>query len=175
MEKFIHLIQQDSSMNLLDFFIILIVCISGVISLSRGFIKDSVSLLSWILAFFITSKFYLALADFLQKWIAEPVIRQATAICILFLSILIVGAFLNFVLTSLVAKTKLSGTDKALGLVFGIIRGIIIICALVLFANLFTTLPIRFSMWNSSVLIEHFSELSFWFFESLEHYIRQSF
>ena len=57
-------------------------------------------------------------------------VRNGTAIAILFVLTLIVGAIVNYVISQLVDKTGLSGTDRVLGAAFGLVRGALIVAAL---------------------------------------------
>ena len=79
---------------------------------------------------------------------------------ILFLITLIVGAIVNFIVSQLVEKTGLSGTDKALGVVFGAARGLLIVTMVVLLASL-TPMP-EADWWQGSALLGFFEQLAGW-------------
>ncbi len=147
-------------MNWVDLIIIAIIVISALISLVRGFVKESISLASWVVAGFIALRYFTALADLLEPYIESPTIRNGTGFAILFVCSLIVGAVINFMASQLVSKTGLSGTDKSLGVVFGAARGIIIVIMLVLLAGL-TPMPSE-SWWNESTMVEYFASMASW-------------
>jgi membrane protein required for colicin V production len=147
-------------MSWVDLIIIVIIVISALISLVRGFVKESISLASWIVAGFIALRYFTALADVLEPYIESPTIRSGTGFAILFVCGLIVGAIINFMASQLVSKTGLSGTDKSLGVVFGAARGIIIVIMLVLLAGL-TPMPSE-SWWKDSTMIEYFASMASW-------------
>ncbi len=147
-------------MNWVDLIIIAIIVISALISLVRGFVKESISLASWVVAGFIALRYFTALADLLEPYIESPTIRSGTGFAILFVCSLIVGAVINFMASQLVSKTGLSGTDKSLGVVFGAARGIIIVIMLVLLAGL-TPMPSE-SWWIESTMVEYFSSMASW-------------
>lgn len=149
-----------------DFAILALIGLSALISLVRGFVKEAMSLAVWIAAFFIASHFYLDLAVYLGG-IQDEMVRNASAIAILFVVTLIVGALINYVLGQLVIKTGLSGTDRILGLVFGVLRGVLIVSALLFFADSFTAINNE-AWWQASVLIPHFEIYIQWFFSYLE-------
>jgi membrane protein required for colicin V production len=106
----------------IDYAILAIIGISTLVSLVRGFTKEAVSLVIWIGAFFIASTFYANLANLLTN-ISDQFLRNAAAISILFITTLVLGALLNYLIGQLVNKTGLSGTDRVLGLVFGRFEG----------------------------------------------------
>jgi membrane protein required for colicin V production len=147
-------------MNWVDLIIIVIIVISALISLVRGFVKESISLASWVVAGFIALRYFTALADLLEPYIESPTIRSGTGFAILFVCSLIVGAVINFMASQLVSKTGLSGTDKSLGVVFGAARGIIIVIMLVLLAGL-TPMPSE-SWWKESTMVEYFASMAGW-------------
>ncbi len=150
----------------IDYAILAIIVISALISLTRGFIKEAVSLAVWISGFFIASRFYTDLAIHLTG-IEKDLIRNGAAIAILFVVTLILGALINHLLSEIVHYTGLSGTDKMLGMVFGALRGVLIVAATLLFLDTLT--PSSDALWwKTSILIPEFSFIVEWFFELLK-------
>lgn len=114
----------------LDIAILLIILLSTVISIVRGFAKDAISLAAWILAFVIAislaDKFAIILPDSME----DPRLRSGVSIAVLFLATLIMGMVANFLLTGFINMVKMQNIDRGLGALFGFIRGIVIICLL---------------------------------------------
>ncbi len=147
-------------MSWLDLVIIGIILVSTLISLVRGFIKESISLASWILAGFIAFRYFAPLSEILSTYIESPTLRTGSAFSILFVSTLIIGAIINFMASQMVSKTGLSGTDKTLGMVFGAARGVLIVTMVVLLAGL-TPMPSE-PWWQESTMVEYFTKLAGW-------------
>lgn len=147
-------------MSWLDLVIIGIILVSTLISLVRGFVKESISLVSWILAGFIAFRYFSALSELLLPYLESPTLRTGIAFSVLFVCTLIVGAIVNFMASQMVSKTGLSGTDKTLGMVFGAARGILIVTLIVLLAGL-TPMPEEV-WWQEAMLIEYFTTMANW-------------
>lgn len=143
-----------------DFIIIGVIAISALISLFRGFMREAFSLVVWIAAFWLAWMFFRELSQYLIQWISLPSARLGVSFAIIMVAVLIVGGIVNFLLGKLVEHTGLSGTDRLLGIFFGIARGAIIVSIMILLAGL-TPLP-QDPWWNESMLITYFQELSLW-------------
>ena len=143
-----------------DYLIIAIIFLSAIISIVRGFIKEVLSLVSWGIALWVAIVFHPHAATLLVDYISTPSIRLFSAFLGLFIVTLILGALVNHLLSQLVDKTGLTGTDRALGVIFGLIRGVAIVTLLVLLAGA-TPMP-EDIWWQNSLLLEHFEKLSVW-------------
>ena len=153
-------------MSWVDLIIIVIIVISALISLVRGFVKESISLASWLFAGFIAFIYFTPLADLLEPYIESPTIRTGSSFAILFVSSLIVGAIINFMVSQLVSKTGLTGTDKSLGVVFGTARGVLIVVIVLALLTELTPMPSE-TWWQESTMIEYFAGMASWIKEVL--------
>lgn len=138
-------------MNWLDFVFLAVIAVSALISVIRGFVREVISIVVWVGAFWIGVRFAAELAGYLQPFIASPTLRLGSAFAILFILTLLIGALINFLATTLVGRTGLTGTDRALGMVFGALRGVLIVAILILLAGL-TAVP-REGWWKGSLLV----------------------
>lgn len=154
----------------IDYLILGIVALSALISLVRGFVKEAFSLCTWFCAFFVSRYYYQDIAAYLENFdmfssaFTEQIVKNGVAIALLFVATLILGALLNYILGQLVTKTGLSGTDRLLGVCFGIARGVLIVCVILLFLQMFTGFP-KTEWWQQSSLITELKPLIQWFFE----------
>lgn len=147
-------------MSILDYAIIAIVIVSTLISLVRGFVKEVISLFTWVAAFAIALTFSSMASGLVPQAVDIPSARVAIAFLVLFVLVLILGGIINWAVSLLVNKTGLSGTDRSVGMVFGLARGIFIVAILILLGSL-TAAP-QSTWWHSSVLLPHFSVVAEW-------------
>ena len=89
------------SLNWVDAIILGIVVISALMSLSRGFVKEALSLVTWVIAAIVAWMFGGSLAHHLSPYIDTPSIRVIAACAVLFVTTLIVGGLVNFILGQL--------------------------------------------------------------------------
>ncbi len=144
-----------------DWAIIAVLGLSALISVVRGFVKEIVSLLIWLAAAVIASIFHDQLASLMSDLIDTPSLRMLAAWIVLFVAVLLVGSILNYLLGKLVKATGLSGTDRLLGLVFGAIRGLIIV--MVILIILPKILPVMEDQWwLESTIIPYFMQYEDW-------------
>jgi membrane protein required for colicin V production len=141
-----------------DLVIIAIILISAIVSLFRGFIREALSLAVWILAFVFAFILSDDLAVYIPAAIETASLRQALAFGGIFLLVLIVGSLVNFLVAKLVDQTGLGATDRIIGMVFGLLRGALVVLLVVLLAAL-TPIP-QDEWWQSSRLIGYFEQLA---------------
>jgi len=143
-----------------DWAIVAVIVISSLISLKRGFVKEALSLLTWIIAGVVAWMFGGALSHHLAEFISTPSAQVIAACAILFVATLLVGALVNFLIGELVRVTGLSGTDRFLGMVFGAARGGLLIVVLV---GLLSLAPVQEDLWwRESALVPHFLLVADW-------------
>ena len=143
-----------------DWAIIAIIAISSLISLKRGFVKEALSLVTWIIAGVVAWMFGGALSQHLTEFIEMPSARVIAGSAILFVATLLVGALVNFLISELVRVTGLSGTDRFLGMVFGGARGALLVVVL---TGLLSLAPVQQDpWWQQSSLLPHFLMVADW-------------
>lgn len=147
-------------MNWFDFTILAILLLSVVVSLFRGLIREVMSLVIWVAAFWLAWHYVDVGAEWLQAYVELPSARHLIAFVALFLAALIVGGLINFLLGKIIAGTGLTGTDRFLGMFFGLLRGAVAVTFMVLFLQ--ATPLSKDPWWQQSTLQPHFSKMADW-------------
>ena len=143
-----------------DWAILAIVAISSLISLKRGFVKEALSLLTWIIAGAVAWMFGGAASQYLESYIQTPSARVIAGCAIIFVATLLVGAMINFLIGELIRVTGLSGTDRFLGMAFGAARGALLVVVAV---GLLSLGPVQQdSWWQESRLLPQFLLVADW-------------
>jgi len=141
-------------MTVVDVVVIFVIFLSALFSLVRGFVKEAISLATWIIAIWLAATFAPKLAAALPNSIESEAVRQAVGFGVLFVLTLVVGTIVNTLVNQVVKKTGLSGADRIFGIAFGVLRGALIIIVFVVIGGM-TPLPDA-EWWQSSILLQWF-------------------
>ncbi len=141
-------------MTVVDVVVIFVIFLSALFSLIRGFVKEAISLATWIIAIWLAATFAAKLAAVLPNSIESEAVRQAVGFGVLFVLTLVVGAIVNTLINQVVKKTGLSGADRIFGVAFGVLRGGLIIVVFVVIGGM-TPLPDT-DWWQTSTLLQWF-------------------
>ncbi len=118
-------------MVFIDYILLAILVISIGISVFRGFVKEAISLASWAMAIWCAWAFGGAVAGALEGSIDSVLTRLWVARVLLLVGILIAGGLLERLMVFLLKKSGLTGTDRAIGMLFGCARGVLLVGVLV--------------------------------------------
>ena len=146
-------------MNWIDLVIIALITISGLISLFRGFVRESFSLATWIVGVWLGIRHAADGAEMLPAgW--DATLRLGIGFAVIFIAVLIIGGILGMLANRLVRGSGLTGTDRSLGVIFGLLRGVLLVAVLV-FGAMLTLMPEE-PWWQQSLLIPEFERLVDW-------------
>ena len=114
-------------LNEADWFILVVLTASGLISLARGFTKEFLSLFLWIFAFIAAVSIEFIATPKINEFIGNEEISKILSYVVVFMvSIILGGIFIKFI-SSLIKWSGASGFDKFLGVLFGLARGLIVL------------------------------------------------
>jgi membrane protein required for colicin V production len=123
-------------MNLADYLVIAAVIVSAVIGAVRGFLREAIALATLVVALFIAWRFADLLAPHLGGLLSKPPTSIWAARAIIFIFMLLLGMGIAWILGYFVRLSLFSGTDRLLGFVFGLFRGIVLLGVFVILGQL---------------------------------------
>jgi len=143
-----------------DLIVLSIIIVSVVISLMRGFVKEALSLTGWLVSLWVAMTFSSGMAELFGSSIKDPTLRLLAAFISLLILSLFVSAIINFFATQFIQRVGLTGVDRTIGGVFGLLRGILLVTIVVMLLGL-TTLP-KESWWDESFFMFRFEAIATW-------------
>ncbi|MEO6968964.1 MAG: CvpA family protein [Rhodanobacteraceae bacterium] len=158
-------------MNGADFVILSVLALSVLFGLWRGLVAEVLALICWIAAFWVAWAFGETVASWYGRWLHEPAARAVAGYLTCFLGVLIIGALLGWGLRVLMRGSGLSGSDRTLGMIFGLARGVLLVTAAVLVLG-FTVAP-REPWWKQSQLMPGFEQSAGWLSQHLPAEVTQ--
>jgi membrane protein required for colicin V production len=133
-----------------DYAVLLIVAVSVLLSVMRGFVREVLALAAWLVAFVAASLFAGVIAGWIGPSIANESWRALAAFVAVFFVTLVGMSLTAMAVSGLMKKAGLGLEDRLLGGFFGFARGLLIVMVAVLLAGL-TGLP-RQPAWNDAML-----------------------
>lgn len=147
-------------MAIVDIIILGVVLLSCLFGAFRGLIKEALSLAFWIGAAVLASVFSDAVALRLSNVIDTPVLRQIAAFVLIFVFTVFAGGLISNLISKLMSRAGLGGVDRALGAIFGIIRGVVIVTVVVM---LTAQLQVTRELYGESILMPYIMVLADFF------------
>ena len=136
-----------------DDWVVAIVLLIAIVGFMRGFLRELVAVVSWLLALFIAWHFAALLAPHLGGLLTDEQIRPWAARAILLLLVLFVGHVAAMLIGHFVRLSLFRATDRFLGFAFGIVHGAIVVGVLAMICQLLHLDEERW--WQQSLLVPY--------------------
>lgn len=114
-------------LNLADWFILIVLIASGIISFARGFTKEFLSLFLWLAAFIAAISLEYLATPKINEFIGNEEISKIISYIVVFLIFIFIGGMIIKFISKLIKWSGASGFDRFLGVMFGLIRGSIVL------------------------------------------------
>ena len=128
--------EPHSGFTNLDYIVIGIVLFSGLLALMRGFVREIFSLIAWAGAYFAATKFYPLAMPFVHHYIKSDKAVEWASMAAVFTVTLIILVILGSIVCSFIKGNTLTAIDRSLGFVFGLARGVLVVCIIYLVATI---------------------------------------
>lgn len=160
------------SWHIIDFVIIAVIGLSVMTGLLRGFVKELIALCVWILAIWLAFKYSAEVNTWLKPYIQDMAARSVVAFVGILLATIVVGSLFNAVLSFILRRSGLSGTDRLLGMGFGFVRGVFIVALLMLVVKM-ASIPYQ-AYTEQSRLYNKFDPLVNWLSGFMPEFIKHA-
>src|SRR4051794_28768329 len=119
--------------TLLDVILLVVMLISALLAMVRGFMREVLSIASWVAAALVTVLAFPRLLPVVQGYLSNDIVAKAVTIGAVFLGTLIVVAVITIKISDMVLDSRIGALDRTLGFLFGLGRGLIIVVVAYLF------------------------------------------
>lgn len=147
-------------MTWVDYAVIAIVGFSILLSVIHGLVREILALASWVVAFVVAQMYATEAASLVPAALTNPSLRLFAGFLVVFVAVLVVMTIIAIAISALIKTAGLGFADRALGAVFGLVRGLAIVMIAVLLAGL-TALP-RQAAWRNAMVSEPLVILANW-------------
>jgi membrane protein required for colicin V production len=138
-------------MNAVDYLLIAVILISGVIGVFRGLLREVIALITWLAAIVLAWQYGELLEPYLGGLLSGESVQPWAARGIIFVFVLLIGTAVGSVVNYFVRLSIFSGTDRFLGGLFGALRGVVVCGLLALLGQLVELEGERW--WKGSLLV----------------------
>ena len=118
-------------MTLFDYVMIGVVGFSLIFGLWRGVVGEIIALVAWGLAIFAALHFGAEAGRLLGSSLGDPALRTLAGCALVFIGVLVIMALVRMAVSSMVKALGLSASDRILGMLFGLARGVLVTMLLV--------------------------------------------
>ncbi|HEY0267527.1 MAG TPA: CvpA family protein [Rhizomicrobium sp.] len=115
------------SVTFLDCLIVLVVLVSAGYAAWRGFLWETLTIFEWVAAAFACLYFGPYLVPMMRSMVAQPWLAAVLAYAVVFLAVFIPLAFISHRLSQGVKNSPIGPLDRAAGLAFGVVRGLVVV------------------------------------------------
>ena len=114
-------------LNPADWFILVVLLASGIISFTRGFTKEFLSLFLWISAFIAAISLEYLATPKINEFIGNEEVSKIISYIVVFIVFIFLGGMLIKFISKIIKWSGASGFDRFLGVVFGLSRGLVVL------------------------------------------------
>jgi membrane protein required for colicin V production len=119
--------------TLLDVVLLAVMLISGLLAMIRGFMREVLSIASWVAAAAATVYFYPRLLPQAKQYFTSDLVATAAVVAGVFLGTLIIVSIFTIKVSDMVLDSRVGALDRTMGFLFGLARGLVIVVVAFLF------------------------------------------
>lgn len=123
--------------TLLDGILLAIMLVSAVLAMIRGFVREVLSIASWVAAAIAAYLLYDQVLPIAQQYINHPMVALGASVAAVFLVTLIIVSYITMRISDFVLDSRIGALDRTLGFLFGAARGLLLVVVAMMFFNWF--------------------------------------
>lgn len=123
--------------TLLDGILLVIMLLSAVLAMIRGFVREVLSIASWVAAAIAAYLLYGQVLPLVKQYISQEYVALGVSVAAVFLVTLIIVSYITMRISDFVLDSRIGALDRTLGFVFGAVRGLLLVVVAMLFFNWF--------------------------------------
>jgi membrane protein required for colicin V production len=125
--------QASMPITLLDVILLLVMLVSGLLALIRGFMREILSIGAWGVAALVTLYSYPRVLPLAKQYFASDSVAAAVSAGGIFLGTLLIVSIITARISDMVLDSRVGALDRTLGFLFGLARGLVIVVVAFLF------------------------------------------
>jgi membrane protein required for colicin V production len=119
--------------TLLDILLLVVMLISGLLAMIRGFMREILSIGAWIVAALVTLYGYSRALPIARGYFSSNLVASAATAGTNFLLTLLIVSVITVRISDMILDSRVGALDRTLGFLFGLGRGLIIVVIAFLF------------------------------------------
>jgi membrane protein required for colicin V production len=121
--------------TLLDIILLVVMLVSALLAMVRGFMREVLSIVSWAAAAILTIYAYPRLLPVAKQYVNHDIIAAVVVVAGVFLGTLLLVSIITIKVSDKILDSRVGALDRTLGFLFGLGRGLVIVVVAFLFFN----------------------------------------
>lgn len=121
--------------TILDGIVLIVVLISATLAMVRGFVREVLSVASWVAAAAAAYYFYRPVLPLVTPYFESRTVATIIAASAIFFVALIISSYITMRIADFVIDSRVGAFDRILGFIFGVVRGVLLLVIALLFFN----------------------------------------
>lgn len=112
--------------TILDGIVVVIILLSAFLAMLRGFSREILSLISWVVAAVTTLFLFKPVLPFFEQYLSNKMIALITTLITIFILVLIITSIITMKISDFIIDSRIGILDRTIGFTFGALRGLLI-------------------------------------------------
>ena len=119
--------------TLLDILLLVVMLISGLLAMIRGFLREILSIGAWGIAALVTLYSFAKVLPIAEGYVSSKTVATGITVGSIFLLTLLIVSIITVRISDMILDSRVGALDRTLGFLFGLGRGLIIVVVAFLF------------------------------------------